>query len=180
MIVIARGQPRDRRARDIGTLFERLGYPFDGAVIPRTIAYYLRRTGEGSTLSRVAHAWALARSDRPGSWELFREALTSDVDDIQGGTTREGIHLGAMAGTVDVLQRCYTGLELREDVLWLNPRLPEGVRRLELLVRYRTHTLEVSAARCEMPSMKIGLRDEVHELRAGERRTFALRGIAAE
>jgi hypothetical protein len=32
----------------------------------------------------------------------------------------------------------------------------------------------VSAAHCEMPSMKIGLRDQVHELRAGEQQTFAL------
>lgn len=168
---------------ELHALFERLGYPFEGAVIPRTIAYYLPRTSEGSTLSRVAHAWVLARSDRPRSWAVFREALTSDVADIQGGTTREGIHLGAVAGTVDLLQRCYTGLELRNDVLWLNPRLPAGVRRLALLVRYRTHTLElsitsdaieVSAARCEMPAMRIGLRDQVHELRAGERRTFRL------
>jgi alpha,alpha-trehalase len=170
-------------AEELHVLFERLGYPFDGAVIPRTISYYTSRTSDGSTLSRVAHAWVLARADRPGSWALFQEALASDVADIQGGTTREGIHLGAMAGTVDLLQRCYTALELREDVLWLNPRLPEGVRRLELLVRYRTHTLqlaitrdtlEVSAAHCEMPSMKIGLREQVYELRAGEQQTFAL------
>jgi trehalose/maltose hydrolase-like predicted phosphorylase len=170
-------------AEELRVLFERLGYPFDGAIIPRTIAYYTPRTSDGSTLSRVAHAWVLARADRPGSWALFQEALASDVADIQGGTTREGIHLGAMAGTVDLLQRCYTALELREDVLWLNPRLPEGVRRLELLVRYRTHTLqlaitrdtlEVSAAHCEMPSMKIGLREQVYELRAGEQQTFAL------
>ena len=40
----------------------------------------------------------------------------------------ERIHLGAMAGTVDVLQRCYTGIELRGDVLRLDPRLPGGAR----------------------------------------------------
>ncbi len=169
---------------ELRAIFERLGYSFEGEVIPRTIDYYVRRTSHGSTLCRVAHAWVLARANRRGSWELFREALLSDVADIQGGTTREGIHLGAMAGTVDLVQRCYTGLELREDVLWLNPRLPEGVRRLALLVRYRTHTLEleighdvleVSAAHCEIPSMKIGVRDQVHELAAGECRTFPLR-----
>lgn len=168
-------------AEDLCALFERLSYPFDSAVIPRTVDYYLRRTSDGSTLSRVAHSWVLARSNRPASWELFRQALVSDVADIQGGTTREGIHLGAMAGTVDLLQRCYPGLELREDVLWINPRLPEGIRRLSLLVRYRKHTLElviaphqieVSAAHCEVPSMTIGIRDRVYELRAGERRLF--------
>lgn len=169
-------------AEELRALFDRLGYPFDPDVIPRTI-YYLRRTSDGSTLSRVAHAWVLARANRPASWDVFRQALVSDVADTQGDTTREGIHLGAMAGTVDLLQRCYTGLELRGDVLWINPRLPEGIRRLSLLVRYRAHTLElaiapdaieVSAARCDVPSMKVGIRDEIHELAAGERRTFAL------
>jgi alpha,alpha-trehalase len=123
----------------------------------------------------------LARADRPRSWEVFREALQTDVADIQGGTTPEGIHLGAMAGTVDVLQRCYTGLELRGDVLWLNPRLPDPVRRLRLAVRYRGHSLgldigrdalRVSAERCAAPSMQVGIRDRVYELAAGEVREF--------
>ena len=47
----------------------------------------------------------------------FVEALRSDVADVQGGTTAEGIHLAAMAGTVDVLQRCFAGVETRGDVL---------------------------------------------------------------
>jgi trehalose/maltose hydrolase-like predicted phosphorylase len=42
----------------------------------------------------------LARSDRPSSMTFFAEALQSDVADIQHGTTSEGVHLGAMAGTV--------------------------------------------------------------------------------
>jgi len=40
-------------------------------------------------------------------------------------------------GTVDVLQRCYTDIELRGDVLWLGPRLRKALRRLRLFVRYR-------------------------------------------
>jgi len=168
---------------ELGALFARLGYPFKGEVIPRTIDYYSGRTAHGSTLCRVAHAWVLARSDRIRSWNIFSEALVSDIADIQGGTTREGIHLGAMAGTVDLLARCYTGLELRGDVLWVNPRLPEALRRLWLLVRYRGHTLElaispetleVNAACCAMQSMRIGVRDTVHEIATGERRAFAL------
>ena len=121
-------------ADELRVLFARLGYSFGAETIARTIDYYLHRTSDGSTLSRVAHAWVLARSDRAKSWRLFREALLSDVEDIQGGTTREGIHVGAMAGTVDLLQRCYTGLTLREDVLWINPRLPHGIHRLSLMI----------------------------------------------
>ena len=101
---------------ELRTLFDHLGYPFDPDMIPRNIRYYMARTSHGSTLSRVVHAWVLARSDRQKAWELFRQALESDVADIQGGTTSEGIHLGAMAGTVDILQRCHTGLEMRDSI----------------------------------------------------------------
>ena len=59
----------------------------------------------------------LVRSDRAPPWLLFNEALETEVADTQGGTTREVIHLGAMAGMVDIVQRCYTGLEVRDDVL---------------------------------------------------------------
>jgi len=41
----------------------------------------------------MVHAWVLARSKREISWHLFKQALESDVSDIQGGTTAEGIHL---------------------------------------------------------------------------------------
>ena len=104
-------------AEEITTLFDRLGYPFDTATIPATIDYYLARTSNGSTLSRIAHAWVLARANRPQSWALLHDALGSDLFDTQGRTTREGIHLGAMAGSLDILQRCYTGLEVHGGAL---------------------------------------------------------------
>ena len=78
------------------------------------VAYYSQRTAHGSTLSCVVHSWAL-RVDRAASWKKFLPGLRSDVDDAPGGTTVEGVHLGAMAGTLDLLQRCYTGLEVRGD-----------------------------------------------------------------
>ena len=90
-------------AGELRLLFERLGYPFDDQTIPKNISYYYPRSAHDSSLSRVADASVLARADRPGSWDVFTEALVTDVADIQGGTTPEGIHLGAMAGTVDVL-----------------------------------------------------------------------------
>jgi trehalose/maltose hydrolase-like predicted phosphorylase len=84
-----------------------------------------------------------ARADRAGSWAQFREALSTDIADIQGGTTAEGIHLGAMAGTLDLLQRCYTGLEVREDALWLNPALPDELERLRFALNYRDHWVDI-------------------------------------
>ncbi|WNG20239.1 glycoside hydrolase family 65 protein [Cystobacter fuscus] len=130
-------------ADELRELFERLGYPFEPEMIPRTVDYYLQRTSHGSTLSGVVHSWVLARSDREASWRLFNEALRSDISDVQGGTTPEGIHLGAMAGTVDLLQRAYTGLEVRAGVLHFNPHLPQEVKRLKFSLRYHKHWVEV-------------------------------------
>jgi len=121
----------------------RLGYRFDDAAIEATIDYYEPRTTHGSTLSRVVHAWVRARADRRASWQHFRQALTADLADSQGGTTREGIHLGAMAGTIDLVERCYPGLELRGDALWFRPQLPSPLRRIGFPLTYRRHRLEV-------------------------------------
>jgi alpha,alpha-trehalase len=169
---------------ELRSLFERLDYPFDDQTIPRNIRYYYPRSAHDSSLSRVADTWVLARADRPGSWDVFMEALVTDVADIQGGTTPEGIHLGAMAGTVDVLQRCYTGLELRGDVLWLDPRLPEPLRSLRLFVRYRGQSLvieltreaaRVTAMHCQAPSIRVAINGQVHDITESESRAFTLK-----
>jgi alpha,alpha-trehalase len=132
-------------ADELSLLFERLGYPFRPEMIQRNIEYYLLRTSHGSTLSGVVHAWVLARSDRPRSWALFQEALDSDFSDVQGGTTPEGIHLGAMAGTVDLIQRGYLGLEIRGDILHLDPTLPDELDHLSIRIRFRRHQLSIRA-----------------------------------
>lgn len=116
-------------------------------MLARNIDYYLARTSHGSTLSRLVHSWVLARSDRRRSIELFREALQSDLNDIQGGTTREGIHLGAMAGTVDLLQRGYSGMEAGADgVLRFKPGLDPAIGRLDFGVYFDRRWIDVSVS----------------------------------
>jgi alpha,alpha-trehalase len=130
-------------AEELRDLFGTLGYEFDDELIERNVAYYSRRTVHGSTLSRVVHSWVQARLDREQSWDIFAEALQSDLNDSQHGTTGEGIHLGAMAGTIDLLQRCYTGLEMRHDVLRFQPSVPAELKSLAFDVRYRSQVLHL-------------------------------------
>ena len=163
-------------ADELGELLAHLGYPWDPDVIPQTIEYYLARTADGSTLSAVVHAWVLARAHRHRALDYFIEALSSDIADVQGGTTAEGIHLAAMAGSVDVLQ-CFAGVELRGDTLWLNPYWPAELGVLEFTMHYRGHTLtlhiagktaRVSAGAGVQSPIRICCRDECAELRPGE------------
>lgn len=160
----------------------RLGYDPVPGFIDRTLAYYLPRTAHGSTLSRVVHAWVLARTDRARSWRFFLDALRGDVAGGDGSTTHEGIHLGAMAGSVDLLQRGYAGARPRDGVLWLAPALPPELHRLAFDLRYRGHTigLEITPARLvvtthqQVGTARIGVRDEVFELAADDRLEVAL------
>ena len=164
-------------ADELGQLFGRLGYPFEHDTIPKNIEYYMARTSHGSTLSKVVHAWVLVRSDRERAWQLLSEALESDLLDLQGGTTPEGIHLGAMAGAVDLVQRAFTGLETRDEVLWLDPRIPEELSRLDLRLRYRRHwglgieitrdRVRVRARAADTYPIRVGIWGEIFELPAG-------------
>ncbi|HIX01071.1 MAG TPA: hypothetical protein H9871_13140, partial [Candidatus Nesterenkonia stercoripullorum] len=56
---------------------------------------------------------------------------------------REGIHLGAMAGTVDMVLRCYAGVETRADALWLHPLLPDELPEARFRMRYRNQPILV-------------------------------------
>ena len=124
-------------ATELRELLDRLGYRFTPEQVPEMVDYYLARTSHGSTLSGVVHTWVLARANRDRAMEFFQQALKSDVSDIQGGTTSEGIHLAAMAGTVDLMQRCFTGLETRSNRLILSPHWPESLGVLAVPIHYR-------------------------------------------
>jgi alpha,alpha-trehalase len=135
--------------KDLARIFQRLGYRFEEDTVRKTVAYYLPRTSHGSTLSKVVHASVIDRIDRARSWDLFQEALQADFADVQGGTTPEGIHLGAMGGTLDIVFRHYAGIDTTGDTIAFHPRLPEELRRLRLRVRHRGrwYGLEVSQDR---------------------------------
>ena len=120
----------------------------------------------------MVHSWVLARLDRRRSWDLFLQALRSDIADIQGGTTHEGIHLGAMAGTVDLIQRCYGGVEARGGVRVARPCAARRAAHPRFLP-YRGHRVDIVIARDRLqvgvlpalaPPIRVGFDGEVVEL----------------
>jgi trehalose/maltose hydrolase-like predicted phosphorylase len=172
-------------ADELRAVFARLGYELPPETIERTVAFYLARTSHGSTLAHVVDSWVQARSDRASSWRCLIKALASDVADVQGGTTPEGIHLGAMAGSVDIVTRCWPGLDVRDDVLWLNPLLPLELHSVSFGVTFRGHRidLEIDNERVRLRSrspaaepVRVGIHDQVVALAAGEDRTLTGRG----
>jgi trehalose/maltose hydrolase-like predicted phosphorylase len=169
---------------ELGGLFRRLGYTMDDVTWHRTVDYYLRRTSHGSTLSGLVHGWVLARARRADAWRYFLEALTSDVADIQGGTTAEGVHLGAMAGTLDLVQRGLTGMETRDEALWFDPvPLPE-LSEFGFSINFRGHwgvgvrvrggRLRVDVPPSREPPIRVILADRAVSVAPGQARWLDL------
>jgi beta-phosphoglucomutase family hydrolase len=195
-------------AEELKELFNRLGYKFESDDIRTNIDYYLPKTANDSTLSRIAHAWVLSRLDRRRSWKLLApssingspvqqentkqerhswpvlmEALDSDYRDIHHASTSEGVHQGAMAGTLDIVQRCYTGMVIRKNVLWLSPQLPRELARLSFGLHYRGQALQfditqdvlkITALHTSALPINIGFEDLEYELKAGDTKVFLL------
>jgi trehalose/maltose hydrolase-like predicted phosphorylase len=120
---------------------------------------------------------------------FFAEALQSDVADIQQGTTSEGVHLGAMAGSVDLVERVSTGIEVQGDVLRLNPELPQEMERLDMRIRYRGHSLDLRLTRealtvrgrdREAAPILLSVEGKVCEFVGGTTRVFHLHDEAAK
>jgi alpha,alpha-trehalase len=160
----------------LGTLFARLGYDFDDDLVGRNILYYMKRTSHGSTLSKMVFASVIHELDAAEGYRLFLEALRSDVDDIQGGTTAEGIHLGAMAGTVAMMLHRYAGVKLGPDGVSFAPVMPHKLHHLHFRVCWRSRWLDVdltrkrlrvTADRDHAATINIAVNGSWQELRSG-------------
>jgi trehalose/maltose hydrolase-like predicted phosphorylase len=169
---------------ELRRIFERLSYPFTPDTMRKNLAYYDGRTSHGSTLSFVAHAGALASVDLAASWERYLVALESDIGDIQRGTTAEGIHMGVMSGTLDLVQRFYLGQEVRDGALCFRPKPMPQLDGLSLALRFQGRLVQVTldggqlrvAARPDgfHQSVKVAVGEAVREIRAGESHVFEL------
>jgi trehalose/maltose hydrolase-like predicted phosphorylase len=148
------------------------------------VDYYLQRTSHGSTLSGLVHGLVLARVRRAEAWRYVQEAIEADIADVQGGTTGEDIRLGAMAGTLDLVQRGLTGLETREDAPWLDPVPLPPLSEYGFSLHYRGHwgvgvrrrsgQLEIGVPDSEESPIRVVLADRAVTIARGETCTLVL------
>jgi trehalose/maltose hydrolase-like predicted phosphorylase len=123
--------------------------------------YYQARTSHGSTLSRVVHSYlASLFGDKEQGCELYFEALQSDFTDIQGGTTAEGIHAGVMGGTVLLAITSYAGINLKKEILTINPALPKNWKSLKFNITFKGKGYYIDLTRNQL---KIEIKSEIYE-----------------
>jgi trehalose/maltose hydrolase-like predicted phosphorylase len=126
------------KKEEVDALLADMGYHLPEDYLEKNLRYYLARTSHGSTLSRVVHAQlANMAGDENLSWKLYYDALESDFNDIQGGTTGEGIHAGVMAGTLMIALTNFAGIDLRGEKLSVNPKMPARWKGLNSMLHFK-------------------------------------------
>jgi len=120
-----------------------MGYPVNVDCLKRTAEFYLDYVTHESSLSHVVCAGALAMFDIQKSWAFFEQSLFIDWSFEHSASAEEGLHLGAMACSLDILQRHYLGLHLQDEAIYLTPCLPPelGPLSMDLLHRGQQITL---------------------------------------
>lgn len=164
---------------EVSLILEELGYSVNPGYLKKNLDYYLARTSHGSTLSRVVHALLANMSgDRKLSWELYQDALSSDYNDIQGGTTAEGIHLGVMAGTILIAMHAYAGLNLRGDRIRINPNLPDAWKSIafgfvfqgnSLKMKVKAGEVEIRAISTRPGGVEVEVQGKVYSISNGQK-----------
>lgn len=124
-------------------LVESLGYRFGQHALRQTAEFHLANTTHESSLSISVCAGAMARLDPQASWSYFRQSMGIDLEAPAKGGTLEGVHLGAMAGSLDVLQRHYLGIRPEIDSLHVFPAPPAALGDVEIALHYRKARLRV-------------------------------------
>ncbi|WP_086348600.1 glycosyl hydrolase family 65 protein [Candidatus Enterococcus clewellii] len=133
------------RKETVDRILADLGYELPEDYLEKNLDYYLSRTSHGSTLSRIVHAQlASIVEDKDLSWKLYQQALYSDYQDIQGGTTAEGIHAGVMAATLFITLTTFAGIDIRQEALEIHPQLPEKWQKLAFRLNIRNVHYQVT------------------------------------
>jgi trehalose/maltose hydrolase-like predicted phosphorylase len=114
-----------------------LGHVFTDEQKARNVDYYERRTTRDSSLSACTQAVLCAEV---GHLELAHdyagEAALIDLRDLQHNT-RDGLHMASLAGAWIVLVAGFGGLRDDENVLSVDPQLPDGITRLAFRLRWQ-------------------------------------------
>ncbi|AFZ20324.1 glycoside hydrolase family 65 protein [Allocoleopsis franciscana] len=171
---------------EIEALLQRLGYTFDLNQMQQTLAYHLQRTSHESSLSRFVYAGALSQLELEKSWQLFTQSLITDVSGASSDEVKSGIHLGAMAGTLYVLQHHYLGLKVNRGRIYLNPSFPTSINHLRVSLQLQSNDfqiekigdrLNVAAASTNQSSVSIIYHGEMVDLQPGISLSFALNNV---
>ena len=99
--------------------------------------FYEPRTAHGSSLSPGVHAALMARAGRlEDATRMMALTARIDLDDVTSSTAG-GLHLAAMGSLWMALVMGFGGIRPCGQTLLVDPRLPHGIKRMRINLRFR-------------------------------------------
>lgn len=128
-------------------------FNFDTETIRRNFEFYEPMTVHESSLSPHIHSILAARIGKvEKAYQLFMHATRLDLDDYNN-EGEQGLHITSMPGSWLAIVRGFAGLQIVNDMLKIEPVLPEKWNSYSFKVNYSGSTLHIQVSK----EIKIGL-----------------------
>ncbi len=117
---------------------------YDTDIIKRNFDFYEPRTVHESSLSPSIYSIMASRIGMTKkAYELYLRTARLDIDDINM-EVKEGLHITSMAGTWLSIVEGFAGIRVREQKLFINPRIPEAWEMYSFMIRFKNKLLKIS------------------------------------
>jgi trehalose/maltose hydrolase-like predicted phosphorylase len=144
------GPERTRRSQvvkqaDVVALIALLPDEFPGAAAKANFRYYEPRCAHGSSLSAGIHALVAARlGETETALRFLRQAAIADLE--LDPNSAGGIRIAGLGGLWQAIILGFAGLDLKSDMLGIDPRLPPHWRSLSFRVCWRGRSVAIRIA----------------------------------
>ncbi|MDB4349710.1 glycoside hydrolase family 65 protein [Omnitrophica bacterium] len=118
---------------------------FSGTIKKKSYFYYAKRTMHKSSLSPSIHAIVGNEVGDPKAYQYFLVSLYADFKNTHGNST-EGIHAASLGGTWQAVINGFGGVDIKQGILSVCPRLPTGWQNLDFSLKWKGYTICVSAS----------------------------------
>jgi trehalose/maltose hydrolase-like predicted phosphorylase len=127
---------------DVVALIALLPQEFPGTTAETNFRYYEPRCAHGSSLSTGMHALVAARlGDAQMALRYLRATAAADLD--PDPNTAGGVHIAGLGALWQAVILGFAGLDLKGDILAVDPRLPSQWRSLSFRVSWRGRSVAI-------------------------------------
>jgi maltose phosphorylase len=120
-----------------------LQHLYDLETIRKNYEFYEPRTVHESSLSPCIHSILASKLNmKEKAYDLYLQTSRLDIDNYNGDT-EDGCHITSMAGTWMSIVEGFGGLKVKNDVLTLDPSMPDKWEVFSFKIKYRGFSIKV-------------------------------------
>ncbi len=120
-----------------------LQHLYDSDTIRKNYEFYEPRTVHESSLSPCIHSILASKLNmKEKAYEMYLRTARLDIDNYNDDT-EDGCHITSMAGTWMSIVEGFGGLKVKNDILTLEPSMPDKWEAFSFKIRYRGFLIKI-------------------------------------